>query len=191
MIKLHRALMAGALLVLAAAPAQAASEVAGSLALSAGDVTTSNSDLSTLGVVVKSDDSIVLSPAQNKGYFAGISKFTSFGATELDTANLTSFSFTNTAYGTFTTTSGVIVNRTAGFLNVYLLGTFSPTGSDPLAGPASVQVTYTSAPDGTISGGFVLNAPPTGIIPEPASIAMAGIGLAAAGLVRVLRKRSV
>jgi len=183
--------MAGALLVLAAVPAQAASQVAGSLPLSAAGVTTTNADLSTVGVVVNSTDSLVLSPALAKGYFAGIANLTSFGATSLDTANLTSFSFSNATYGTFTTTSGVIVNATAGFLNVYLLGTFSPTGADPLPGPASVQVTYTAAPDGTISGGFVLNAPPTPLVPEPASIAMAGIGLAAAGLVRVLRKRSV
>ncbi|MDR3619712.1 MAG: PEP-CTERM sorting domain-containing protein [Paludisphaera borealis] len=186
MIKLHRALMAGALFVLAAVPAQAASGIAGSLGLNGVNVTSTSADLSLPNVVVSSTNSITLSAGT--GDFAGVPNLTTFGATTVDVANLTSFTLTNAVWGSFAATSGVVVGTpTSGFLNIYLLGTFTPV-SGPAAGPASVQITITSA-GGSVSEAITINAPPTST-PEPASIAMAGIGLAAAGLVRVLRKRS-
>jgi hypothetical protein len=183
---LRYALAAGALFVLAAAPAQA-DTIVGSLPLSSAGVSSTSTNLSAPGVVVSATDSVVLT--LGTGDLNTVPLLESFGPTTLDTNDLLSFTFSNATYGTFTTTSGVIITQNTGFLNVYLLGTFSAPGFDD--SPASVQVTYTSSAGGSVSGGFTLNAPPSPIVPEPASIAMAGIGLATVGLVRTLRKRTV
>jgi hypothetical protein len=183
---LRYALAAGALFMLAAAPAQA-DTIVGSMPLSSFGVSSTSNNLSAPGVVISATDSVV--STTGTGDFSSIPLLESFGPTTLDTNDLLSFSFSSATYGTFTTESGVIITQNSGFLNVYLLGTFSAPGFDD--SPASVQVTYTSSPGGSVSGGFTINAPPAPLVPEPASIAMAGIGLATVGLVRTLRKRSV
>jgi hypothetical protein len=177
--------------MLAAAPVKAAS-VVGTLPLSAVDPV-ADGDLGTLGVTVSTTDMVVLSPAQAEGYFTGVTGLpapTSFGATSLDTGNLAGFTFTNSAYGTFTSTGGIIFTQTDQFLNVYLIGTFKPTQAGFDETPASVQITYTKT-GSTITGGLTLSVPPAPIVPEPTSIAMAGIGLATLGLARTFRKNAV
>ncbi|APW59687.1 PEP-CTERM sorting domain-containing protein [Paludisphaera borealis] len=190
MIKLHRALMAGALFVLAAVPAQAATEVAGALSLVGfGDLTSNSLDLSVPNLSVTAAQTLVSKPGN--GDFSVVPLSTDFGPNTVDVTNLSAFTLTNATYGKFTATSGTVVGTpTSGFINIYILGTFTPLFGGFGPSPASVQITITSSSLGGLSEAITINAPPTSI-PEPASIAMAGIGLAAAGLVRVLRKRSV
>jgi hypothetical protein len=176
--------MAGALLALASAPAQAAGLTAG-LSLAGFNVAQDGSDLA-VSTVVSADPTLASSPGT--GALSGITAGTNFGASSItfaDEANGFGFTLDDGAGNTFVATSGQIVQRTADFVDLYILGTLT-VGSE--SGDASVRISLNQS--GTsLSEAITLNAPPVAV-PEPASIALAGLGLAAAGLVG-LRKRSV
>ena len=183
MIRLHRTLLAGALLVLASTSAQAAGITAG---LSFGGVNPTIDNGTNLLNTTSISAPDTISIGTGTGDLAPVPSLTSFGPHSLDLTMAASgfgFSLTNATYGTFVAASGLIVQQTTDFLDLYILGTLT-VGAN--SGDASVRISINRT--GAAYGETItLNAPP---VPEPASIALAGIGLAAAGLVG-LRKRSV
>lgn len=194
MIKLHRALIAGALFALVSVPAQADS-VMGTLGMVSADVTTNNGSLNlTTVTTLTSNNTSVLDGTQVHDFAAPtlVPGGTSFGTNVVNLADLSAFSFSNTDYGMFQASSGTVVGpTTSNFLTIYFVGTYSPgslNSSDFTSGAASATVTFNSL-GGRIIETILVTAPPA--VPEPASFALAGIGLAGIGLVRVLRKRSV
>jgi hypothetical protein len=200
-MKIPRVLLAGLLVALAASQSATAASIMGTLAI-ATDTTTltpSSADLSNATSVnwVESNSS-----AQGTGDLNVIPTLTIFTPSgTLTIANLTQFNYdfktSTTDYGTFQAGAGsFIVTRTASFLDVYLLGTFTPAGGLPgfSQGAASLRLSFTYANVGgniSVSGSGTLSSPPQTPpgIPEPASLALVGIGLVSVTAFRSLRKR--
>jgi hypothetical protein len=206
-MKIPRIVLAGLLVALAASQSAPAASIVGSLPVSTlnSSLLPSGADLSTVTSLSWTGTS-----AQSNGVgdlsiiVAGNS---TGGAGTLTLASLGSFTYhltggtTATDYGTFTaqTAGSFVDNQTAQFLDVYLLGTFTPTttAGAPLAGftagPASLRFAFTlSGPNGSLSGSATLASPPAQsppFVPEPASLALIGIGLVSVTAFRSLRKR--
>lgn len=199
MTQLHRALLTGVFLTLAAVSAQAET-VHGALSLNGFNVSVTDPSVgSTLADATKIVAGSTIYGGTATGSFAPIESPspTVFAGNTVDLNNLTAFTLNLGNFGMFTVTgvgSGgtVLTNpRKNEVLSVYFVGTFTPGAGLPgvTAGLASVLVNYGSVQNGVVSEGITLQAPPA--VPEPASVALAGIGLAGLGLVRALRKRSV
>ncbi|AMV39522.1 PEP-CTERM sorting domain-containing protein [Planctomyces sp. SH-PL62] len=190
MIKLHRILLAGVVLALATSSVQAA-DVNGQLAIGVlGKVTSTGSDLNSPTAVITIPKLQATDDGSND--FTVITAGTvvdNDGATLDIAAAAAGFNFSmNGTYGTFVADLGNIVTQSADFLNLYVEGLYTPAGGvtgDP--GRASLNITLTFN-NGVYGFAAVLNAPPTPVVPEPSSVALAGIGLASAGLFG-LRKR--
>jgi hypothetical protein len=207
-MKIPRILLAGLLVSLAASQSAPAASIVGSLAIGtingaqipAGQDLNSTTSITWTGTIAQSTG------LGNLNIIAGGDA--TGGSSTLDLTNLTSFTYhftggtTATDYGTFTAGAGsFIVSRTATDLSVYLLGNFAPTttAGAPLAGftsgPASLSFSFTLAsPTAALGGTASLNSPPAtppGFIPEPASLALIGIGIVSVTAFRSLRKRIV
>ncbi|WP_165246092.1 PEP-CTERM sorting domain-containing protein [Paludisphaera soli] len=196
MIKLHRMLLAGVVLAVATSSVKAA-EVNGQLVIGVlGPITSTGTDLSSPTAVISLPT--IQATQAGTGDFSAITAGTTIDPTgaSIDVALAAAgFGFAlSDGNGTFVADLGVIVTQNANFLNLYVEGLYSPAGvvtGDP--GRASLNISLTFTPNASGTGGVysfsgTLNAPPTPIIPEPSSIALAGIGLASAGLFG-LRKR--
>ena len=104
------------------------------------------------------------------------------------------FSFTIVGYGTFTETANPVVNTNgapsggASNVDLYLLGTFTPSFGAFTPGAASLDVSFTQT-DGSYSGSGTFSSPPTGPAPEPSSLILLGTGLAGAAGTLFRRRR--
>lgn len=184
MFKLHRVLLAGAILALASSSSMAGVLPAGTLSAFASPVTLSpGSDVLT-STTFDVSTYINLSPGTDS--LSAVPAFSMSGPSSLNLANLSAFSFTiggftfNDAWG-YTDSSNVTGDTKTRSILVYGHGHLG--GND---NTAQVLLTFSQFNGGTPSAQILIQVPAA--VPEPSSVALAGIGLSAAGLFG-LRKR--
>ncbi len=135
----------------------------------------------------------LVTTAAYTGVFSGLDAQI-LGAVSFDTTVGTSLNFATDAFGSFSSTSITQIANTAGSVTFYVLGNLiggTYTGDlTPNPAPASFTIAFTQtlANTGGISDSATL-AIPAGVVPEPSSITMVGMGLAALGVVGARRKR--
>jgi MYXO-CTERM domain-containing protein len=183
-----RNLILATALAVASTMSASAALVSGSLPFAGFGVTQNNTNLSTSTVFTPT----TLLSDFGTGDLAVIPVLTPGGPGVLDLNDLGSYTFTFGTWGTFdaSNTPGdtVVVSQSANFLDVYLLGTFTPGASllvvDPTyeATPTSVRLSLNQSGD-AVSYAGTLTAPPANI-PEPSATALGLTGLATILLVR-------
>ena len=126
-----------------------------------------------------------------KGDYVGFASETLPAAT-LNVASLGSFTYGDAAFGKFTATSGVELSSPSNTRTFYIQGNFTPgTGFSGMAvNTASILIQFTQVggPGNAISFSATQNTPAASPpVPEPASLALAGIGICFVSLFRELR----
>ncbi|MFM7242680.1 MAG: PEP-CTERM sorting domain-containing protein [Planctomycetaceae bacterium] len=135
----------------------------------------------------------MISTGASLGYFAGLSTQI-LGPVTFSTASGTSLSFGNATLGTFTSTSITEQTNASGERSFYVLGSFSAGTFNPALSPnpapASLILGFTQSPAGTgaISDSATLSIPPAAV-PEPSTIVLATVGIAAAVATHRVRRR--
>ncbi|MBC7927986.1 MAG: hypothetical protein H7039_20260 [Bryobacteraceae bacterium] len=113
----------------------------------------------------------------------------------IDVNNLSAYSFTigeGGSIGTFTAAFGTQLTDLPNFDDFYFEGVFTPgagftAGFDP--SPTSVRISLNQSGE-AISSASTLASPPTGLVPEPTTVATGLAGLALVGMMRLRRRRS-
>lgn len=181
---------APAALFLAAGMAGHASMIVGSFPLNGGGLT---QDGANLGVSTMVSATLLTNLGAGAGDYAFIPASTDFGGATLDyssTAALAGFSFSSPLWGTFTAQANpanAIVQKTANFLDVFIVGTFTPgtsagwTGKDPTESSLRFSINQSGA---SISEAITLNSPalPPPGVPEPGTMVLYGSALVAVSL---------
>jgi hypothetical protein len=181
---------------LMAAGAAHANPIIGSLPLNGGGLTQNGSDLSVSTMIMSG---LLTTLSLGAGDYAFIPIGTNFGPATLNytsSTTLSSFSFTSAVWGSFVASanpSNEIIDKTAGFLDVFITGTFTPgsnagwAGKDPT--PASVRFSVNQS-GSSLSEAITLSSPPAVpqqlAVPEPATMAL--IGTALIGLALLTRR---
>jgi len=123
--------------------------------------------------------------------YAPIPITTPYGTTPLDLTSLATFTISNASWGTFAASTGMIVQQTASFLDVYLMGTYTPgplmVGVDP--GPTSFRISFNQS-GASISGAATLSSPPAPLMtPEPATLVSGLLALPLVGGLWLRRRK--
>ena len=133
-----------------------------------------------------------VSTTSQTGVFTGMpTQF--FPSFSFNITNPTSLIFGNSVFGTFASTAITVVENVPGFLNISVLGNWTPgTFGGVTGGPFGSILAFTFTQDpahrGPISAAATFSILPA-VIPEPPSIVMGLTGLAAGVLIYRLRRR--
>jgi hypothetical protein len=133
----------------------------------------------------------LVTTSSSTGFFAGLPTQT-FGPVSFTTTSPTSLSFSDTAFGSFTSTSITLLSSAPGAVAYYILGNYTAgTYDTEVSGMGSFTISFTQTPanTGAISDSASLAAPPAAIVPEPASLLLGLTGMGALGMVVCLRRR--
>jgi hypothetical protein len=192
----HRSFVAALTMAVAAILSQATSVQAGgiigTMPLAGFTVTENGTDLSNSTTITASS---VATTGPGAGDYSGVPVLTSFsGPIVLDLKKLTLSTMSNATYGSFSASTVTIVSQSASFLDVYVVGTYTP-GSGLAAGlsptPSSLNIAITQA-GASISEALTLSSPvlSIGAVPEPPSVIMGLASVVGCGLFFGLRRRS-
>lgn len=118
------------------------------------------------------------------GDYSLISNYTPTTNETLDLSNILDYSWSSPTVGTWTTSAYTIVTRTEHFLDLFLVGTFTPDAAGVLAAfdpsGASEHLSLTQSGD-SVSWSATLNSPalptPAAPVPEPGTMMLLGSGL--------------
>jgi hypothetical protein len=127
------------------------------------------------------------------GVFLGLPPLTSFGPVSFDTTVGTSFTFGNSVFGTFTSTSITRSPTASGFADISVVGLWTPgTLGGVTGGPflADLRIAFTQTPPNTgIIGDNATFSTPPSFVPEPASLVFGLTGLVPGVLYQLRRRR--
>ena len=134
----------------------------------------------------------LLTGSSKFGDYSTVPNGTQIQTSVLNLASLLSFTystFTANEMGTFNTVSvGNVIQQNANFLDVFLIGLFTPNASatTPLGGLdptlTSLRISFNQSGD-SVSGTITQNSPPANI-PEPGTLALLGASLVGLGVFR-------
>lgn len=135
----------------------------------------------------------MISTGASLGYFTGLSTQI-LGPVTFNSSLGTSLTFGNATMGNFVSTSITEQTNAAGERSFYVLGNFTAGSFNPALtpnpAPASLIVGFTQSPAGTgaISDSATLSIPPAAV-PEPSTLVLATVGVAAVASVDMERRR--
>lgn len=168
-----------------------ADAVHGSLSFVFVNAAQNGADLSTSTFLVATNS---LTEDVGTGDFAPVPVLTSFGPMTLNEGTIGTgggFFVSNLVWGSFTASGATLFTRTPTFLNIDMLGTFTPgpgLGDDFTPTMAVAHVTFDQTGP-ALSGAFTLETPPAPPVPEGPTGILLGIGGGLVALAYRLRNR--
>lgn len=176
-------LLVPALLVVACAVGTAKAGPVGTLGFS--DIGSPTANTGNINTATSFTIGELFSTTESTGVFVGL-PHQDFGAVTFSISTPGSFSFGNSLFGTFTSTSITEGMNSPGVVSFYILGDYTAGTIDPGTGtnPASFTLSFTQTPiyTGSISDSGTFSVPPADApAPEPATLVMGLTGIVAGG----------